>query len=140
MWRRLSALFVAASLCGADDPWKKVQEIPSGAEVRIFKKVSRTPILAKMDEVNQERIVVVVKNEQTAIPKEEIDRVDARPVQKGSRVVRESTVQTNQPDKEAGRPGASKGAPGPSQSVSSGVSIGGKPDFVTVYRRTATVK
>jgi hypothetical protein len=39
----------------------------------------RSPVMAQMDEANEERILVVVKNEQVSIPKEQIDRVDARP-------------------------------------------------------------
>jgi hypothetical protein len=120
---------------GAEDPWMKVRAIKSGSELRILKREAKQPLLATFDEATDERIVVVVKNEQVSIPKEDIDRLDARP-KTGRPVTRESKVTTSAPGNPAPtdqRPGG--GPPGPSQSVSSGVSFGSKPDFETVYRR-----
>lgn len=131
------ALFVAAAavLFGADDGWKKVMDLKSGVEVRVYKSPAKPPIIATFDEANDERIVVVVKNEQTAIPKSEIERIDYRP-KTGSRVTRESktTVSDPKPQRSPYDP-----ATGPSTTTSSGVSFGGKPDFETVYRRTQTL-
>ena len=73
------ALTAALTLVAADDPWQKVQELKSGTELRIQKKGAAQPVLAQMDEANEERIVVVVKNEQVAIAKDQIDRIDFRP-------------------------------------------------------------
>jgi len=130
-------LLSAITLVAADDPWAKVQEVKSGSELRVFKKGAKQPVLAKLDQVTEESVVIVVKNEQVAVPKEEIDRIDARPTG-GNRVTRQTTTKMNAP----GNPSPSDqriggGSPGPSSSSSSSLSFGGKPDFETVYRRSA---
>jgi hypothetical protein len=125
---------IAWGMLGADDPWTKVRDLKSGTEVRIFKKGGKQPLTGKIDEANAERIVVVLKNEQTAIAKEEIDRLDYRP--SGSRV--KPTSQTKVEDPKADKPPV--GPPGmarPGMSSSAGMSVGSKPDFETIYRRPA---
>src|SRR5436309_11515873 len=77
----------------ADDPWAKVKEIKSGTELRVYKKGSMQPLLVKMDEATDERLVFVNKNEQTSLAKEDIDRVDARPSSKRP-VTKESKTTT----------------------------------------------
>jgi hypothetical protein len=126
----LLLLAFSAFLSAADDPWAKLKEIKGGTELRVFRKGSSQPLLVKMDEATDERLVIVNKNEQTSIPREEIDRIDARPSNKRP-VTKESKVtnEVTNPDP--------KGATG-SSGVSTGYSIGGKPDFETVYRRPAT--
>ena len=42
-----------------------------------------------MDEANDERLVVVIKNEEQAIPKDDIDRIDFRPARK-SKIAKET--------------------------------------------------
>ncbi len=134
MLRWMIALMVPLALYGASDPWAKVRELKSGTELRIFKKDSKKAVIAKMDEANDEHIVVVIKNEQTAIPKEEIDRVDYRPSESGGRVRSESTTTEDTTPRTAGRmPGE---RPGLSRSSSSAINVGSKPDFETIYRRT----
>src|SRR5262245_9921175 len=131
---RKSILILACSAflaAAADDPWTKLKDIKGGTELRVFRKGSSQPLLVKMDEATDERLVIVNKNEQTSIPREDIDRIDARPSNK--RPVAKETKVTNEitnPDP--------KGATG-SSGVSTGYSIGGKPDFETVYRRPATL-
>jgi hypothetical protein len=127
------ALVAAVSLFGAADPWSKVREMKSGAELRIFKKDAKKPLLATFDEANEERIVVVIKNEQMAIPKDEVDRIDYRPSQPGGRVKAESTATEDSHPQTAGRVPSIR--PGPSTSTSSGIMIGSKADFETIYRR-----
>jgi hypothetical protein len=129
------ALTAALTLVAADDPWQKVQELKSGTELRIQKKGAAQPVLAQMDEANEERIVVVVKNEQVAIAKDQIDRIDFRP-KAGSRIVKETKTTTSAP----GNPSPAEqriggGPPGPSGSSSSSLTFGSKPDFETIYRR-----
>jgi hypothetical protein len=131
----------AVAAFGADDPWAKVKEIKSGAELRIFKRGSSQPLLVKMDEASDERIVVVNKNEQTAIAKEDIDRVEARPSAKRG-VTKESktTVNDAASDPRSTIPspasrGSVGGGGGTSTSTSTGYSIGGKPAFELVYQR-----
>jgi hypothetical protein len=133
-----SALLISAVLaCAADDPWAKVRELKSGTEVRIFRKAAKQPTIGKFDEATAENVVVVVKNEQVAIPKDEIDRLDARP-SGGSRVKPESKVTSKGPgDPDATRSGPPSAYPGSSTSTSTSLNIGGKPDFETIYRRTA---
>ena len=140
MSRLLLFLFTALLAFAADNPWAKVKDLKTGTELRIFKTKAKQPILAKMDELTDESLVVIVKNEQTAIPKEEIDRIDYRPPQTGSRVTRESkttTTTTDLPEPVGPRP--TPGASVPGMSSSSGVSIGSKPDFETIYRRAPTL-
>jgi hypothetical protein len=128
-------MVAALALNGAEDHWDKVRELKSGTELRIQKRNAAQPVMAQMDEANEERILVVVKNEQVSIPKEQIDRVDARP-KGGSRVVKETKTTSApmaNPSPSEQRPGGA--TPGPSASTSSSLSFGSKPDFETVYRR-----
>ena len=136
MTRIVIWLCLAGALAiGADDPWTKVRAIKSGSELRILKREAKQPLMATFDEATDERIVVVVKNEQVSILKEDIERIDARP-KTGRPITRESKVTNSAPGYPSAadqRPGG--GPAGPSQSVSSAVSFGSKPDFETVYRR-----
>ena len=134
---RLACVSLAAvALFPADDPWSKVKELKGGTERRIFKKAAKQPSEAHFDELTADNLVVVVKNEQVAIAKDDIDRLDYRPAG-GSRVTRESKTSVKAPgDPDATRPGPPSAYPGQTTSTSSGLSIGSKPDFQTIYRRT----
>jgi hypothetical protein len=137
--RLIIALIASVALFGADDPWAKVKELKTGTELRIFKKGSAQPLLATSDDVTEDKVIVVVKNEQSAIAKDDIDRIDYRPPQKGSRVTRETKTSTGAGDiaKVTGGPeerGPSR-ASVPGQSYGSSLSIGSKPPFETLYRR-----
>jgi len=108
---------------GADDPWAKVKALKTGAELHVYKKGSLQPVVAQMDELTDENLVVIVKKSQTAIPKDQIDRIDARPAG-GNRPTKETvTKETVGPDGQ------------PNQSTTTGYSWGDKPKFETVYRR-----
>ena len=140
MSKVLLLLSMASLVCAADDPWAKVKELKTGTEVRIYKTNGKQPIVAKMDELGDDSLIVVVKNEQTAIPKDQIERVDARPAVKGSRVTKESRITTDTPQPQPVGPQPTPGRPDvPGTSSSSGLSVGSKPDFETVYRRSATL-
>ena len=125
---------------GADDPWLKVKELKIGSELRVYKRGSMQPLLVKMDELTDENLVVIQKNEQTAIPRSEIERIDARP---SARV--RTTTDTVTAEKNAATDPRSN-IPGPNQppgavhatttTASSGVNWT-KVDFETVYRKTA---
>ncbi len=124
--RGLFLLLVAGLVAfGADDDWAKVKALKTGAELHVFKKGSAQPVTAQMDELTDENLIVIVKKTQTAIPKDQIDRIDARPVT-GSRVTKETTTKDT-----VGADGS------PSSSASTNYSMGSKPDFETVYRRPA---
>jgi hypothetical protein len=135
MLKYLLLLVGAGALVAADDPWDKVRALKSGTEVRIFKKGAGPAVIAKFDEASAESLIVVVKKEQLAIPKEQIERIDYRPPQPGGRVTKETKSSTEVPDTRPKPPGSSTA--GPQSSTSSNVSIGSKPDFETIYRRTA---
>jgi hypothetical protein len=133
MGRNLVLFLAVSALFAADDPWAKVKELKSGTEIRIVRKGVAQPLEAKFDEARDDSIVVVVKNEEKAIPKEEIDRLDYRP-KPGSRVTRETKTKTDTADGEPPA-GMAHGAPVPGQSQSTSVSIGSKPGYETIYRR-----
>jgi hypothetical protein len=136
MIRNLAIVLSAAALtAAAQSSWDKVKELKSGTEIRVVQKGVERPIEATFDELRDDDLLVVVKNEQKAIPKYQIDRIDARP-KGGSRVTTETKTKTDTPD---ARPQASPQSrpPVPGTSHSSGLSIGGKPAFETVYRRPA---
>jgi hypothetical protein len=132
------AFFLCAALIafGADDPWAKLKELKTGTELRVYKKGAAQPLLVKMDELTDDNLVVINKNEQTAIARDQIDRVDARPTGK-SRVTKETTTKVNDGvgDPKAVIPSPHQGNPGPSTSTSTNLSMGSKPDFETIYRR-----
>jgi hypothetical protein len=123
---RKLALFLCAALLAfaADDPWAKVKELKTGAELRVFKKGAAQPLLVQMDELTDDNLVVIAKNQQTAIPRDQIERVDYRPSGK-SRVTKETTSKSDD----------AVGATRPTTTTSSNVSFGSKPDFETIYRR-----
>jgi len=134
MSRIAALIFGAALLLGAESSWTRVTELKSHSELRIFKKGAREPISATFDEANEERIIVVVKNSQIAIPREDIDRIDARPGKTPRKVNVDSKAKETDPDL---RPHPNAGAPVPGTSSSSSVSLGGesRPGFEIIYRR-----
>lgn len=129
----------AAIAFAADDPWSKVKAIRTGSELRVFKKGAAQPLVVKMDEATDERLVVVNKNEQTSIAKEDIDRIDARSTSKRSvtKETKQTTGDTSM-DPRATIPGPQRSQPGITSSSSTNYSFGSKPDFETVYRRPPT--
>lgn len=135
-------LFFATALLvfSADDPWAKVKDLKTGAELHIYKVNSKQPLNAKMDELTAENLVVIVKNEETAIPRDQIDRIDYRPPAKAPRVTKHTTTTVDSPDSDPVGPRPTPGSSVPGTSTSSGLSIGSKPDFETIYRRLPTLK
>jgi hypothetical protein len=134
--RILLVILPVFSLLAAGDPWDKVRELKTGTELRIFKKGGKPPVLATMDEANEERIVVVIKNEQTALPKDEIDRIDFRPAGGSKpRVTKESKIDNDATNKDIRQSKPGDRPSGPSGSSGSSLSFGGKPDFQVLYRR-----
>src|SRR3954447_3606582 len=134
MIRNLAILLSAAAFAAAaDNPWDKVKELKSGAEVRIVRKGVVQPIEAKFDELTDENVLIVIKNEQKAIPRDEIDRLDVRP-KSGSRVTPETKHTIERPGATPqSKPTEKPNIPG--ETYSSGVNIGGKPAYETIYRR-----
>jgi hypothetical protein len=132
---RLFLIFLATvAIAGAEeDTWSKVCHLKSGTELRILRKSSRQPVLATMDEATDSRLIVVLKNAQIAIPKDDIDRIDSRQAS-GRRFTKNSRVTTKATDI-APTPTVPSRAALPSTSSSNSLTINTKPDFETVYRR-----
>jgi hypothetical protein len=133
----LAVMAVAADESVERDPWAKVQALKHGSELRIYKTGSMEPILAKLDEVSPDRILIVDKKGQSSVSKEEIDRIDSRPPapKASKKITAETTVKTTEPDYRPGPPG---GVPVPGTSYSSGVHFSGsRESYETVYRRPA---
>jgi hypothetical protein len=122
--RALFLVLLAALVASGADDWAKVKALKTGVELRVYKTGSTHPIAAQMSELTDDNLIVIVKKAETAIPKDQIDHIDARP-SSGSRATRET---------------ATKDTVGPdgtqTSSVSTGYSLGTRPDFETVYRRS----
>jgi len=130
--RIILAFLLAITAFGADNSWDKVRALKSGTELRIYKREARQPVLASMADATNERLIVVVKNEELAIAKDDIDRIDYRPPRTGGKVTKQtsSTFEESR-DKVA----APQGHPGTTSSTSTSYGIQPKPDFETIYRR-----
>src|SRR5258705_11986848 len=98
MLRYLMLLLATAVAFAADDPWAKVKDLKSGTEIRIYKRGTTAPLVGKIDEVRDDSLAVVLKNEQVSIAKDLIDRLDARPSQSGKRMVSETKTKADPPD------------------------------------------
>jgi hypothetical protein len=132
---RLCALFSLTLCHAADNSWDRVKELKSGSEIRIIRKGLREPLLARFDEANDERVLIVSKNAQMAVEKDEVERLDARPAPKpgAKKATTTSTATTTNPDH---TPHPAGGVPVPQTSYGSAVSFGsGKGEFETIYRR-----
>jgi hypothetical protein len=135
---RSVVLFALASLTlfAADNPWDKVRELKTGTELRILKRGSSKPVIGTMDEANDGRLIVVIKNEQLAIQKEDIDRIDFRPAAKSRAAKETHTTETDSTQTTPVGPQPKGSQPGPSTSTTTTYGGGSKPDFETIYRRT----
>ena len=131
-------LSIAVALFGADDSWTKVKDLKSGTELHVYKKGAPQALNVKMGDLNDENLIVIDGKKETAIAREEIERIDARPSGK-SRVTTESKVTTKDVtgDPKAVIPSRTSrgGGNGPTTDSSTGVQVGSKGDFETVYRR-----
>ncbi len=126
----LAAIF-AAFAAENDDPWTKVRELKTGTDLRIIKAGAPAPVMAKFAELTEESLIVILKNEEVAIPRDKIARIDSHPQKSYVRTETKTTAPSD-------GSGASKTVPGaaPSSSYSTGVAITDKIDFETIYRRT----
>jgi hypothetical protein len=131
--RAVLPLLIATAAFAGEDSWAKVRELKSGTELRIYRVESKDALLAKLDRAGDESLIVITKSEQLSIPKEEIERIEFRPVQ----------TRHKGKDTRVERKVAPKGAevsgntiPGATTSVTTGLHRPGKGDFETIYRRT----
>lgn len=143
--RLLPVLLLLMLPAFASDDWNKVKDLPSGSDLKVYARGSAQPKLAKYADTTDSSLIVVVKNEQVAIPKGEIDRIEARPPAKkgGKRVVHETRVDAPaKPSTDAGPHGPTAGpqrsVPGtPGYSTTTSISSGDKGEFSTIYRRAS---
>jgi hypothetical protein len=135
MPRLLLLALTALTVFAADTPWDKVRDLKTGTELRIFKKGSRQPVIGTMDEANDERLVVVIKNEELAIPKDDIDRIDFRPATKSRAIKETRTTQSDSSQTTPVGPQPKGSQSGPTTSTTTSISTASKPE--TIYRRTA---
>jgi hypothetical protein len=77
-----------------------------------------------MADLTDDNLIVILKKTETAIRRDQIDRIDARQ-SAGSGVTKETTT------KDGIGPDGSQ-----TSSTSTGYNIGGRPDFEMVYRRS----
>jgi hypothetical protein len=138
MLRIVLLLLTATAAFAAEDAWAKVRELKSGVELRIYKKGQKQPVLAILDEARENSLVVVVRNEQLAIDKEDIDRIDYRPPQTPSRLKPEFQTTPEGPDRESKVSRIPQRPPNRSRTTSGGVTLQSQQGFETVYRRTPT--
>ncbi len=136
MRKLLLSLCFAIAVDGADDPWAKVRALKSGTDLRIYKKGVSQPLNVKMGDLTDDNLVVINKNEQVAIARDAISRIDARPIGK-QRVTTETKVSTKDVtgDPKAAIPAPGSSGAGSTTSTSTGFTVGSKNDFETVYRR-----
>jgi hypothetical protein len=137
MKRAILLLLTAAAAFGAEDPWMKVRELKSGVELRIYKLNEQAPILAQLDQAGEESLIVITKNAQLSIPKQDIERIDYREARsqrrgKGVRVERKVAAKNAEVTNNT--------IPGATTSVATGIRFPSRAHFETIYRRTAAGK
>ncbi|MEO8592938.1 MAG: hypothetical protein ABI759_06440 [Candidatus Solibacter sp.] len=132
MLRGILFLIPGLALLAADtpDPWKNVRDLKTGHEVRIITAGAARPIMAQFAELTDDYLVIIVKHEQVALPRDKVSRIDSRP-QKGS-VSTQTKVSGVNETYSRSQPNASRG---PSTSTSTGVAIGDRSEFETIYHR-----
>jgi hypothetical protein len=135
--RVLGAIVVLAGGLLAQSPsdWSKVMELATGSELRIYRGGLKKPLEAKMGEATEDRLVILLKNEQTSIERQEIDRIEWR---SGKSSVRREVSSSTDSGKVAGSgvpdlPGQTTS--GPSGSSSSSITYSGKGKFELIYVR-----
>jgi hypothetical protein len=140
MLKMVIVLCAGALAFGADDPWAKVKELKTGSELQVYLRGSAQPLSVKMDELTDTNLLVINKNAQTAIPRYEIDRIDARPGGTTRTMNEKKASEKNaatDPRSTIPGPNSPPGAMhAPTTEASSGVTWS-KQGFETVYRRTA---
>jgi len=123
---------------GADDAWAKLRDVKSGAELRVYKIGVAQPLLVKMGELTDENLVILEKNKQTAIARDQIDKVEARAGAVKRTVNKETKTTDNSNDPRNVIPGPTQqlGVKGANTSTSSSTTFSTeKPAFEVVYRR-----
>jgi len=136
--KRLAPLLLATmAALAAEDSWVKVRELRSGTDLRIYRVNAKKPLLAKFDQASEESVILIPKNGQVSIPKEQIDRLDCRRTPP-NRLVKETRT-----DRKIARKGAeisNNTIPGATTSVKTRLEIPSKSAFEKIYDRTPASK
>jgi len=133
---RASAFLLLAALAALaveQDTWGKVRELHSGLDVRVYKSGSSSAVSAVLYSATEDALIVMIKKEQVAIPKADIDRLDYRPPQDGPPAKAKMQSSTDSPVPKSDGP--TPHVPGRNLSVGTVHELGSKPGFETIYRR-----
>jgi hypothetical protein len=140
MWKTAILLCATAVAFGANDPWAKVKELKTGAELHVYKRGSVQPLNVKMDELTDENLVVINKSAQMAIPRDQIERIDARASGRTRTMTDTQTAEQNAAtDPRSAIPGPNQ-PPGAVHAATTTTASGvtwTKQEFETIYRKTA---
>lgn len=126
-----------------DSDWRKVMELTRGTEVRISVAGKKGTVDAKVDSINEEAIVIVLKDEQRSILVEEIDRLDYRNLERTKKLTKDSRVSTDDTSANPVPPG--QRLPGQSavprtMSSTNTVTLPSKAPWEPLYKRPAAAK
>lgn len=115
--------------------WSRLKDLTPGSELRIYRQGSPKPLEARFGEIREDHLVILRKDEETSIPRTEIDRIDWRA---SKPAVKRETVTSTDPRAVPGSqpPDPRRRTGGPSGSTSSTVTFRGKGRFETVYLRS----
>lgn len=140
MVKTILILCAATVAFGADDPWAKVKALKTGAEMHVYKRGASQPLNVKMDELTDDALVVLNKNTQMAIPRDQIERIEARPSARTRTVTNTGTAEQNaatDPRSTIPGPNQPPGAVHASTTTTASGVTWTKQDFETIYRKTA---
>jgi len=130
MKRIVLLLLTAMAALAAENSWVEVRELKRGAELRIYRVNTKEPFLAKFDQASDESLIVITKNGQVSIPKEDIQRLDRRRAPP-HRLLKETRVERNVPR---------KAIRGVTTWVTTRLDIPPEPAFEKIYDRTPAAK
>lgn len=142
--RAVLLLICSLMIAGAaDESWTALKALKSGTELKIYERGQSHPRQARFADATDENLIVIVKNEELAIPRAKIDRVDSRSAKKSGPAVTSTTKTEDVPVVSTEGPqgptaGPSSNYPGGSNSSTSTSIAYGAPEYRTVYRRSAT--
>ena len=136
------ALLALLTVIAAGDDWKKLSELKTGTDLKIYERGSTQPRQAKFSDFTDDSLLVLVKNTEVAIPKDKIDRIDCRSPRKSgmkvdSQVKQDNPAQASPADRQGPTQPLHTDSGLPSYSTSSNVSFGSG-DYWTIYRRAAS--
>jgi hypothetical protein len=137
MKRIVLLLLTAMAALAAENSWVEVRELKRGTELRIYRVNTKEPFLAKFDQASDESLIVITKNGQVSIPKEDIQRLDCRRAPP-HRLVKETRTDRKIAPRSAGI--TNNTIPGVTTSVKTRLDIPSESAFEKIYDRTPAGK